>query len=173
MASVKSTRKRPTDKRYNAINPRYWLEYHPTLEVENTYRSRCAHMIRPSSQSPSYAIAEVLKPFSQWVRLTNADTFIAGPFYFAIINGRKSRDRISEKQYTTLGKHNHLFTNETPCLDLPDYSVHCGQFHTSFHSVPINTRIATYSASPSSPSTVWFCKMLISTKARGSFFLKT
>ena len=144
----------PADKRYNAINQRYWLEYHPTLEVANPYRSRCAHMIRPSSQSPSYALAEGLKPFSQWVRLTNADTFITGPFDFAIINGRKSRDRISEKQWTTLGKHNHLFTNETPPLDLPDYSVHCGQFHTSFHSVPINTRIAAYSASPSSPSTV-------------------
>ena len=92
----------PADKRYNAINQRYWLEYHPKLEVANPYRDRCTHIIRPSAQLPSYAIAEGLQPFSQWMRLTNADTFIVGPFDFAIINGRKSKDRVPFAQWKIL-----------------------------------------------------------------------
>lgn len=144
----------PADKRYNAVNQRFWLEYHPTLEVANPYRDRCTHMIRPSAQSASYAIAEGLRPFSQWIRLTNADTFIVGPFDFAVINGRKSKDRVSLAEWKILHQFKHLFNNEAPCLDLPDYSVHCGQFHTSFLSKDINSRVAAYLTAPSSPSTV-------------------
>ena len=58
----------PADKKYNAINQRYWLEYHPILEVAGPYRNRCTHMIWPFAQSPSYAVAEGLRPFSQWVQ---------------------------------------------------------------------------------------------------------
>ena len=144
----------PADKRYNAINQRYWLEYHPSLEVADPHRNRCAHLIRPSAESASYADAEGLKPFRQWVRLTNADTYITGPFDFAIVNGRKSRDRIGAEHWKKLGEHNHLFVNETPCLDLPDYSVHCGQFHTSLESPAITSRVVAYLAQPSSPDTV-------------------
>ena len=64
----------PADKRYNAINQRYWLEYHPKFEVANPYCNKHTHMIRPSSQSEAYAKAEGLAPFSLWVRLANADT---------------------------------------------------------------------------------------------------
>ena len=111
-------------------------------------------MVRPTNQSEAYAKSEGLTPFSQWVRLTNADTFIAGPFNFAIVNGRKTKDRISAQQWKSLTKYKHLFTNETPCVKLPDYSVHCGQFHTSFVSEPINARIDALLALPSSPDKV-------------------
>jgi hypothetical protein len=144
----------PADKRYNAINQRYWLEYHPKLEVSNPYRDRCTHMIRPSAQSPSYAVAEGLQPFSQWMRLTNACTFIIGPFDFAVINGRKSKDRVPFAQWKVLSTFKHLFNNETPSLSLPEYSVHCGQFHTSFVSAPTNARITAHLANPTSPATV-------------------
>ena len=141
----------PADKKFNAINQRYWLEYHPTQEVAAPYRDRCAHLIRPSSQSEAYAIAEGLRPFRQWVRLTNADTYIIGPFDFAVVNGRKTRDRISLDKWEALSKFTHLFSNEIPDLSLPDYSIHCGQFHSSFRSGSIAARMDTYLASSPGP----------------------
>jgi len=91
----------PDDKFYNARNQRYWLEYHPKLCEPDPHRQRSTHLIRPSSQSPSYATAEGLLPFRQWVRLTNSDTYITGPFDWATVNNRKSRDRISTTHLKT------------------------------------------------------------------------
>ena len=30
----------PADKRYNAINQRFWLEYHPAIDMANCYLTR-------------------------------------------------------------------------------------------------------------------------------------
>lgn len=144
----------PEDKRYTTTNQRYWLEYHPRMTSANPHRNRKTHMIRPSSRSPSYALAEGLTPFSQCVPLTNADTYMTGPFDFAAINGRKTRDRVSAVQWKILSKFNYMFTNETPCLLLPDYSVHCGQFHTSFHSARLEGRLDACYVTPSKPEIV-------------------
>ena len=144
----------PADERYNAVNQRFWLKYHPTLEVANPYRNHCTHIIRPPAQLASYAVAEGLWPFSQWVQLTNADTFSVGSFYFAVTNGHKAKDRVFLVEWNILHQFKHLFNNEAPCLNLPDYSVHCGQFHTSFLSDSISSRFAAYLSAPSSPSTV-------------------
>ena len=83
-------------------------------------------MIRPSSQSEAYAKAEGLAPFSLWIRLTNSDTYITGPFEFADINGRKTRDRVPQDRWEKLSKMGHMFSNEVPSLSLPEYSVHFG-----------------------------------------------
>ena len=144
----------PKDKRFNAINQRYWLEYHPVLEVAYPGRDKCTHMIRPAPESVEYAKAQGLKPFSQWVRLTNADTYICGPFEFATINGRRTRDRVSGEHWKLLREFGHLFTNETPCLDLPDYSIHCGQYHSTFECDRIHARVLAHLAHPSSPDSV-------------------
>ena len=144
----------PADKRYNAVNQRYWLEYHPKSQIADPFRNRTAHLVRPSSQSESYATAEGLEPFRQWVRLIHAETYITGPFDFSSINGRKSRDRVGHKQWRILSKLSHLFTNSVPPLDLPNYSVHCGQYHVTLTTQPITARVAAYEAHPSSPATV-------------------
>ena len=131
----------PADKRYNAINQRFWLEYHPYIEMANPFRNRTTHLIRPSDQSQAYAAKEKLRPFRQWARLTNADTYICGPFEFAVINGRKTRDRVPEDQWKILHKHSNMFANEVPSLQLPDYSVHCNYFHSSFEDERIAHRV--------------------------------
>ena len=111
-------------------------------------------MIRPSAESEPYAVAKGLRPFSQWVRLTNQDTYITGPFDFAVVNGRKSRDRVPTDQLQLLSKYSHLFTNEIPSLSLPEYSVHYGQFHTSFKSDHLLGRLDALYANPSTPDSV-------------------
>ena len=144
----------PANKRYNAANQWCWLEYHSWMTIANPRRNRTTHMIRPLSRSPSYALAEGLALFSKWVRLTNADTHVTGPFNFAAINGRNTTYRVSAVQLKILSKFNDMFTNETPCLSLPDYLVHCGQFHTSFHSRRLEGRLDACYATPSKPEIV-------------------
>ena len=114
----------PADKRYNAINQRYWLKYRLNHEVANHYPNKHTHMIHPSSQFDYYAKAEGLKPFTQWIRLANSYTCITGPFDFSEINGRKTRDRVSQDQWKILVKFDHMFNNDVPSLFLPEYAVH-------------------------------------------------
>ena len=94
----------PKDKLSNPINQCYWLDYHPICDVSDPLRQRTTHLLRPSANSPNYAVAQGLRPFQQWGRLTNLDTFIHGPFDFAVVNNRKSRNRISQENWTTLYK---------------------------------------------------------------------
>ena len=115
-------------------------------------------MIRPSSQSEYYAKAEGLKPFTQWIRLTNFDTYIAGPFDFAEINGRKSRDRVPQDQWKILAKFDHMFSNEVPPLSLPEYAVHFGQFHTVYSPPENNVCVAAHLTHPSSSINGKICK---------------
>ena len=96
------------------------------------YQSIC-----PTSWSPGYAIVEGLRPFTQWIRLTNANTFISGPFNFANIDGRKSCNQ-----------------DTTPSPSFPNYFIHSGQFHSTFECVLIKARIDACSASPSGPHLV-------------------
>ena len=144
----------PSDKFFNASNQRYWLEYHPKMEEPNPGRHRSTHLIRPTIQSPNYAVAEGLLPFRQWVRLTNADTYIAGPFDWALVNNRKSRDRVSTAHWKILGEYTALFSNAVPDISLPSYSIHYSQPHSSYESREHNERILAFITAPSSPNSV-------------------
>ena len=89
----------PDDAYFNAINQRYWLEYHPVMNNIDPNRKRTTHIIRPSNQSQSYAKAEGLVPLCQCVFLIDSDTYITGPFNFAQANNRQSRDPIGIDQW--------------------------------------------------------------------------
>lgn len=144
----------PADTNYNAINQRYWLEYHPTLREANTNHRATAHLIRPTPSSATYATAEGLRPFRQWVRLVNNDTYISGPFDFAIINGRKTRDRISLADWKILEQRKHLFSNALPSLELPNYSVHLSRFHDTHYSSTLATRYLDHDVDPNNSDTL-------------------
>ena len=111
-------------------------------------------MICPSSQSEAYAKAEGLAPFGLWVRLTNSDTYITGQFDFADGYGKKTRDRVPQDRWEILSKYGHMFSNEVPSLSLPEYSVHFGQFHTTYDVPQDNWRMAAWLAHPLSPDMV-------------------
>lgn len=130
----------PGDVYYNATNQRYWLEYHPLLSSSNAAQRHHAHLIRPHSSSSSYADKEGLQPFRQWVRLIHGSTYIHGPFDFAVVNGKKSRDRIALEHWQVLHARSALFSNDAPSLDLPDYSIHLALPHTTYASATITSR---------------------------------
>lgn len=143
----------PSDKRFNATNQRYWLEYHSTDASFGPLHQSTAHLIRPSSEEALYASANGLQPFRQWVRLLNSDTYIHGPFNFSTLNGRVTKDRVSESDWLTLRKYEHLYSNQVPPMNLQQYTVHLGQFHTTSDDQALAARFTACFATPTPLST--------------------
>jgi hypothetical protein len=114
----------PSDWRYNAINQRYWLQYHDLSDIQSPHTASETHMIRPSDSSASYATRHKLVPFRKWLNISHLDTYIHGPFEFASVRGRKSRDRIAQEDWDQLKQHSPMFGNPIPTFDVPSYSVH-------------------------------------------------
>ena len=114
----------PADWRFNAVNQRFWLQYFKESDVLHPDQASETHLIRPSPSSAAYAIRHHLVPAQNYVHLLHEDTFIHGPFDFAKVNNRKTRDRISEQDWQVLASFSHLFQNPLPSFDVPTYSVH-------------------------------------------------
>ncbi len=81
--------------RFNACNQRYWLQYYSLGDIATPSSSTSTHLIRPLDTSKAHAAMHCLVPFRRRLNLTHSDTYIHGPFDFASINARKTRDRIS------------------------------------------------------------------------------
>ena len=123
------------DLRFNAVNQRYWLQYHPISNIINPSDTTHTHLIRPSDTSEQYAKSKHLAPLRLWVNLTHDSTYIHGPFEFACLRGRRSRDRISADDWNVLVSKRSLYDNAPPDLNLPTFSVHIDRGrHVSVHS---------------------------------------
>ena len=57
------------------------------------------HLIRPSDTSEAHAARNRLVPFRRWINLLHDNVLLHGPFEFATVNGRKSRDCISQADW--------------------------------------------------------------------------
>ena len=89
--------------------------------------------------SEGYAIRNNLVPARKYVHLLHEDTFIHGPLDFAMVNNRKTRDRISQQDWQNLASFSHLFQNPIPRFDVPTYLVHVDNgvhfvFHDKLHA---------------------------------------
>ena len=124
----------PADWRYNDVNQRFWIQYFKESDVLHPYQSSKTHLVRPSTLSAVYAIRNNLVPARKYVYLLHEDTFIHGPFDFATVNSRKTRDRISQQDWQVLASFSHLFQNPILSFDVPTYSVHVDNgVHVVFH----------------------------------------
>ncbi len=133
----------PSDSRYNAINKRFWLQYHDRDDTLLGSTTANTHLIRPSDTSKSYASRHNLIPYRKYINLIHLDTYIHGPFEFATINHRKSRDRICQSDWDVLKSHCDLFHNPLPSFDVPTYSVHVDAgAHTTFFCATLSSELA-------------------------------
>jgi hypothetical protein len=82
----------PADFWCNAINRRFWIQYHNGDDLSGPCSSLDKHLIHPSDTSTAYAKRNKLLPVRRFLNLTHPDTYIHGPFNIATINGRKSCD---------------------------------------------------------------------------------
>jgi hypothetical protein len=73
-----------------------------------------AHLITPSNTSKDRAKRHLLVQNHGWANLTHSDTYIHGPFEFAIAQGRKTHDKIGQKDWDALARSNNI----------PTYSIH-------------------------------------------------
>ena len=121
------------DVRFNASNQRYWLQYHSIGDIATPSPSTTTHLIRPSDTSEAHAARHRLVPFCRWINLLHSGTILHGPFEFASVNGRKTRDRISPADWDALAKFSSLYQNPLPRFDLPSYSIHVDRgIHSTF-----------------------------------------
>ena len=112
----------PQDMRCNAINQRYWLQYCVPNGISDGRID--AHLITPSDTSEDRAAKHNLHPVRRWVNLTHADTYIHGPFDFATVRGRKTRDRVDQGCWDALAAKSSMFSNTLPSFTVPTYSIH-------------------------------------------------
>ena len=109
------------------MNQWFWLEYHKKGDLVSPSLGTDTHLIRPSEMSEQLAQHHHLVPFRQWINLTHESNYIHGPFDFATVNGKKTRDRVSTDDWNVLHAHHNMFNNDPPNLELPTYSVHVDQ----------------------------------------------
>jgi hypothetical protein len=126
----------PANVRYNVTNQRFWLQYCPRNGVSHGHLD--AHLIAPSDKSEERATRHHLLPIRCWANLTHADTYIHGPFNFATVNGRKTRDRVDMEVWNALAANSSMFCNATPRFDLPSYSIHVDRgIHTTHRMIAV------------------------------------
>jgi len=114
----------PADWRFNAINQRFWLQYFKEADLLHPDQAADNHLIKPSDSSKAYAIKHNLVVASNYINVLHEDTFIHGPFNFATVHNRKTRDRIGQEDWQVLANHSHMFQNSVPSFDVPAYSIH-------------------------------------------------
>ncbi len=124
--------------RYNAINQRFWLQYHTISNLQSPLFLTDTHLVCLSESSDDYAAWRKLLPFCKWLNLTHQDTFIHGPFDFITINGHKTWDHISQPDWDNLKAHCDMFHNPLLNFDIPSYSIHVDRgAHVLFMMQPL------------------------------------
>jgi hypothetical protein len=123
----------PADCRFNAVNQRFWLQYFKESDLLHQDESHEAHLVRPSSSSAAFAARNNLVTARKFIHLLHEDTFIHGPFDFATVHNRKTRDRIGQADWQILADFSHMFQNPIPSFSVPTYSIHVDNgIHYSF-----------------------------------------
>eukprot|EP00956_Cyclotella_meneghiniana_P028882 scaffold68484_cov41-Cyclotella_meneghiniana.AAC.4 len=120
----------PKDRHLHPQNQRWRLEYHPASTVARLHQGDY-HLLRPDSHSALYAREHRLHPFCQWINLLHDKVYLHGPFEFATINGRKTRDRINNTDWAQLIAASPKFDNTTPELNMRPFTGL--QFSCNFH----------------------------------------
>ena len=127
----------PHDSNYSCINQRFWREYHNRLGVYQLHEK--FNLIQPSIDEKSYCRKKSLVPYSRWTNLNTSDILLHGPFDFTVVNGRKSKDRISQRDFEALEKKKDTYDNEPPSILIGVSSFH---IDTPMHSMHTSTSIS-------------------------------
>jgi hypothetical protein len=102
------------DRALDIRDRRFWLEYHRSNAHETILTSY--HILQPSQFSERTATNKDLVPYREWINLSDPTVNLLGPFSFAIINNRKTRDRVPGPQWSQLQAQKTKFDNDAPVL---------------------------------------------------------
>jgi hypothetical protein len=81
------------DKQLLYEDKRFWLEYHHVV-LGNQWSDKY-HLLQPSDLSTKTAKDRNLQTYREWVNFNDPAVYVHGPFEFATLNQRKTRDRVS------------------------------------------------------------------------------
>jgi hypothetical protein len=102
----------PAYVHFNAINQQFWLQY--CNRNAPMFGTLDAHLITPLDSSEDQTLHNHLVPVCAWINLTHKDTFIYGPFDFAVVQNGKTCDRINQQALDALALRRSMFHNQLP-----------------------------------------------------------
>jgi hypothetical protein len=125
------------DKNLDVCTRRYWVEYHKT----NSHKSISLdyHIIQPSQHSENTAMSMGLTPYREWIQINDPSITLHGPFNFATLNNRKTRDRISKADWLILQDREALYQNAAPKIS--KRIMHIDVSQPSYESITTDTEV--------------------------------
>ena len=100
------------------------------------------HLITPSDTSKDWVKRHHLVPNQAWANLTHSDTYIHGPFEFAVVQGHKTHDQIDQDDWDALARSKSMFSNPLPHFDILTYSIHVDRgIHTIIPNAIITSHV--------------------------------
>ena len=123
---------------------RFWIEYHKILSQKKLHNQY--HIIQPSDLSEKLAKNQNLTPYREWVNIKDPNTIVHGPFNFATINNRKTRDKISLRDWQILAQSKRHYHNDSPIIqDVPVQLINWNEPIQLLHyNNEVNTRIESF-----------------------------
>ena len=106
----------PHDSNYKISQQRFWPHYHEKGRAMDDF-STSVKFIRPAPESDVVVAKHNLTQVRFWVKLNDPTVYIHGPFEFAIINGRKSVDKIDTKDWKILKSNSDKYHDDGPSIE--------------------------------------------------------
>ena len=101
------------------------------------------HLVKPSEEQRTYCHNHNLVAFSEWIHIHQDDTYLHGPFNFATLNGRKTRDRVDRKDWEILSQLKEKYDNAPPSLTLSALTIHVDtNSHSEYSDDVVAKRVA-------------------------------
>ena len=132
----------PKDGAFNATNRRFWKQYH--YDNSRHIISHRHHLVKPNKDEENYCNKSGLRAYTEWINIHDSEVFLLGPFNFAHIQGRKTRDRVAHIQWKILHSLKCNFENEVPPLHetLNGYVCHLDTpYHSEYESKSITATV--------------------------------
>jgi hypothetical protein len=105
------------DAKLDISDRRFWLEYNfsnPPKCLGIDY-----HILQPLQYSAATEKSKQLVSYREWINISDPELTIHGPFNFATLNNRKTRDRISATDWKSLAESQAKYHNHAPQLSPP------------------------------------------------------
>ena len=132
----------PLDSNFNATNRRFWKQYH--YDNSRHIISHQYNLVKPSKNEDSYCTNAGLQAYQEWINIHDSEVYLHGPFNFAHIQGRQTKDRISESDWRKMYSIQCNTDNNLPPLQntLCGYICHLDTpYHSEYESKSISATI--------------------------------
>ena len=134
----------PHDISLSHPHKRFWTEYHKLHNPKRIHTN--FEIIKPSDITQRIAKEQGLVPYREWTNLKDSSILLHGPFDFAVINGRKTRDKIDIKDWKSLANQSGNYDNQPPSLNYS--SIHHIQWNEAdqyeFSDENVAKRVSTF-----------------------------